>query len=266
MNNPYIESKVVKAQASYYPGMVSVYIPKDPIIRRPEGSSRSSSTYGKLENDAEAFSGETNAERSMRRTKKMISDYILCNKFDMFITLTFADNRNDIVEKRKQMRDWLKNQRNKFGKFQYLIISEFHKDKESIHFHALFSGYAGRVDQAINPKTKKPLFQRGKQVYTLPGYTLGFTNVKLLGDSDEDSAKVAFYVKKYITKDIPQSIGKQRYWVSKGLALPEIEDNPEEWYRHVKPDWETETPNGKIMRFNYGTSPLSDMFIEAHQK
>lgn len=265
LNNPYQQSILIEAQATYYPDMVSVYIPKNRILRKPETDSNMlGGSIIKEEDDSDATSDESNIERSIRRTKKRISDYVLCNPFDMFATFTFANDRQNQDRIRQQMKDWLKNQRNRNGRFQYLFVPEYHKDGESLHFHALLLNYSGTVEKAINPKTDQPLVQKGKQVYTLSGYRLGFSNVKLLGETAEDRSKVAAYIKKYITKDIPIIYAKQRYWASKGLVLPQIEDNPQHWYKHVKPDWEIETPNGKIMRFNYKTHELTDIYIDAY--
>lgn len=266
LNNPFQQALLIEAQATYYPHMVSVYLPKQPILRRPTADpKRLRGAVPKLEDDAEASTKETHYERSTRRTKKRISDYALCNAFDMFVTFTFRDDRTNNERTRQQMRDWLKNQRNRNGKFQYLLVPEFHKDGEALHFHALFNAYPGKLTRATHQATNRPILQKGKQIYTLNSYTLGFNNVKLLGQYDEDRSRVAAYIQKYITKDMPVFHGKQRYWASKGLLLPRVEDNPQEWYQYIEPDWQTETANGTILRFNHGTHPLSDMFLEAYQ-
>lgn len=265
LNNPYQTSVLVEAQAIYYPNMISVYVPKSPIIRHGAGFENPRRTaIGRLEDDADTEIKETNLERSLRRSKKLIRDYALCNDFDMFATFTFATDRQDIDKTKQRMSDWLKNQRNRNGKFRYIIVPEFHKDGVSLHFHALFGGYDGKIEQAINPKTGKQLTQNGRAVYQLSGYTLGFNNIKLLGTNIEDKQKVSSYIQKYITKDMPIFHGRQRYWASKGLTLPNVEDNPEKWYLHIKPDWSIELDHGTIMRFNVGSHPLSDIFWEAY--
>lgn len=266
LNNPFQIPIMIEAQATYYPHMVSVFIPNTPLFRRPEIDPKAiRGTLVKLEDDAEATPSEPPQERSIRRTKKRISDYALCNSFSMFVTFTFANDRQNIDAKRQQMKNWLKNQRNRNGKFQYLLVPEFHKDKSSLHFHALFNNYPGKLERALNPNTNKPVIQKGKLIYVLPEYTLGFNNVKLIGQDYEDNSRVAAYIQKYIVKDMPVFKGRQRYWSSKGLALPRIEDNPQKWYELVKPDWQTRTPNGKILRFYHGTHPLNDIYLESQQ-
>lgn len=265
LNNPYQESILVEAQATYYRDIVEIYKPKTPIVRRGQGfeSKKWASSFS-ISDDAYAPEKETNTDRSVRRSKKRIGDYVLSNDFDMFVTFTFRDNRDDVDICRRQMVTWFKNQRNRNGKFRYLIVAELHKNG-ALHFHALIGGYLGKIERAINPKTNKPLKQKGRDVYTLNGYTLGFTNAKLVGNSTEDHTRLGSYIKKYITKDLTIFPHKQRYWVSKGLTLPLVEDNPELWYLHVTPDWSKELPNGTLMRFNLNRNSLVDMFWEDKQ-
>lgn len=264
LNNPYQLSTLVIAQATYYPNMISIYVPKYEIVKHGSGYERPTrARMHRLEDDAEALEKETNLERSLRRTRKLIRDYSLCNEFDMFVTFTFATDRQDIEKSKQRMLDWLKNQRNRNGKFRYLVVPEFHKDGESLHFHALFGDYNGKIENATNTKTGEHLKQRGQYIYQISGYTLGFNNVKLLGTKHEDKTRVSSYIQKYITKDMPAFFGRQRYWVSKGMLLPYVEDNPEKWYEHLTPDWSKEFEHGTIMRFNIGKDALVDMFWEA---
>jgi hypothetical protein len=243
--------------------MVSVFIPDRPFVKHPSTDPRTYNVDADL--STEELGQETDLERSIRRTKKRIGDYILCNHFELFVTFTFAKNRQDIDQKRRQMSDWIRNQRKRNGRFDYLIIPELHKDGESLHFHALFYGYCGSIRPAINPKTNQAVRHGDKPVYTLPEYTLGFNNAQNISASPDDQLKVSAYVKKYITKDMPTFRGKQRYWASKKLALPKIQDNPEKWYELIRPDWEFEVASGKILRFKVGSHPLVDLYWEANR-
>lgn len=260
-NQNYCSSSTIFAKVTYYPHKVRVFIPTIPFSRSKDSSS--SITIDDLNDDCEN-KNELNLERSLRRTKKRISDYILCNRFELFVTFTFAENRQDVNEKRRQMSDWLKNQRNRNGKFDYLIVPEFHKDKQSLHFHALFYGYCGSIAKSINLNTGKIVTQKGQPVYTLPEYTLGFSNAKRIILSDDSSSRLSHYVKKYITKDMPIFFNKQRYWASKGLKLPKIQYNPEPWFTCFKPDWEMENDFGRIMEFNIGNNPIIDGYWSRH--
>lgn len=260
LTNPHLKPILVDAQATYYPDMVQIYVPKQSILRNPTGLRNSSGQT--LEEEAKEFAKENTQERSIRRSKKRIGDYILCNSFNLFITLTIKDDRQDSERSKQKVLNWLKNQRNRNGKFRYLVVPEFHKDGESLHFHALVGDFSGEIEHAINPKTGRPLKQRGKNVYQVKGYTLGFTNVKLINGQLSDRSKLSAYLKKYISKDMPVFKGRQRYWVSKGLELPLIEDNPDEWYLSIEPDWIRETENGTLMRFDLNKNNLADLLGE----
>lgn len=61
------------------------------------------------------------------------------------------------------------------------------------------------------------VFQNGKRVYNLTGFTAGFTNAQKL---DNDQTKAAAYLAKYITKDMLNRFNKRRYWASKNLYKP----------------------------------------------
>jgi hypothetical protein len=276
INNPYQESLLIEAQATYYPDMVQIFIPKMPIVstagkRRCETASfpgNEELEYIELSKKFDEITGvelsnidrESALERSLRRAKKRIGDYILCNDFDMFATFTVKDDRQNNERSRKKVLGWLKNQRTRNGKFRYLVVPEFHKDGTSLHFHALLGSYTGGIQQAINPKTNRPLVQKGATVFQISGYTLGFTNVKLIGTKQEDRTRLSAYLKKYITKEMPAFERKQRYWVSKGLDLPLIENNPEHWYKHVIPDWQCVFENGTLLRFDLNKNLLTDIF------
>ncbi len=281
IDNPNQSVNLIEAQATYYPNMVQVYIPKHPIVSTAGNTKKATISpfpdddaleYIELSNKFDEITNtkiaklesETDLERSLRRAKKRIGDYILCNDFDMFATFTIKDDRQNSARSRRRVLGWLKHQRTRNGKFRYIVVPEFHKDRQSLHFHALLGNYTGKVQQASNPNTNKPLVQKGVPTFQITGYTLGFTNMKYIGITQEDKTRLSAYIKKYITKDMPLFEGKQRYWVSKGLALPDIENNPEPWYRHEKPDWEYQFENGTLLRYDLNKHPLTDIFWEAN--
>ncbi len=258
LNIPQSEAQyLVHARATFYPGFVRIYIPNKPYLKLQENlelsgllsSSRSQNIYT-----------ETDTERSIRRTRKAITDYVLCNNFSLFVTFTFRDDRQDIDRCKTKMSNWLKNQRKRKGVFQYLIVPEFHKDKLSIHFHALIDGYAGDVIRAISSRTGKYLKQAGHDVFEVPSYTLGFTNAKKI--EPDGYVKVGFYLQKYITKEMPLFLNKNRYWASRGLKKPKTQDNPEHWYKVISPDREYILENGRFIEFETGKHPLVDMYVE----
>jgi hypothetical protein len=245
-------SHKVYVHATHYPNYVRLYAPNIPYERLKLGME--SVFTIKQNNYGTKTSNEDNFERSIRRTKKKISDIALCNQFDMFATFTFKDERDNIEKSKAKMANWLKNQRKRKGKFAYLIVPEFHKDGESLHFHALIKGYAGKLIEAINPRTGKSFKQKGRTVYTFASYTLGFTNVVKIENTPESHAKVSSYIRKYITKDMPAFANKNRYWSSTGLKLPRHEENPQFLRCKTTPSFTTENEHGKIYHFDISTS------------
>ena len=164
-------------------------------------------------------SGRPNPEclvESIRRSKTTLTDLTICNEFDLFVTFTFAKDRQNADLLKRRMSQWLKNEKLRHGYFQYVIVPEFHKDKKSIHFHALFKNYKGTLldsHHRIN----------NRKAYNIKSYTLGYsTAVKI-----DNIKKVSSYIRKYITKDMPKFEKKKRYWCSTKLQRPTITANPD---------------------------------------
>ena len=149
---------------------------------------------------------------SLSRTKRTISDIVLCNDFDLFATFTFdpkKNNRYDYNHCLSIMRSWL-HKRKSFDKdFAYLVIPEFHKDG-AIHFHALFSHFKGsmRDSHHFSPS--------GSPIYNITCFRSGFTTACPI----RDRAGVAKYVQKYITKDFIKRYNRRRFFCSSNLRRP----------------------------------------------
>lgn len=150
---------------------------------------------------------------SVRRSRRAISDYVRCNQFELFVTLTFDPSkvdRYDLLGTYLKMQGWLHRQSRKHDDFKYLIVPERHKDG-AIHFHALMAG----IPEDKLKKTR--VIQNNKRVYNLLSFKFGFTNVQYL---DEDIDKTTAYVCKYITKDMELISNRRRYWCSRNLRKP----------------------------------------------
>jgi hypothetical protein len=172
----------VRASAKIYPKLIKLFIPKVPYTKRLPYMEP---TIDELDNLVEDWTTrvltseqqqEDNEARSIRRTKTLISDYTLCNEFDLFATFTFSPEKSDRFNPdavKLQMANWLRNQRNRTGKFPYLIVPEFHKDGKALHFHAPFKDYKGELEDA--GRTHK-----GRQLYHFKSYTLGTSQLDLI--------------------------------------------------------------------------------------
>lgn len=213
--------------AKIYPNFVKLIEYKKFVVKQIpdlEGSNQRVRSNEPTDNTESDINYETQL-RSIRRTKTMISDLVLCNEFDMFATFTFKSDRQDIDKCKLKMSRWLQSQQKKHGKFSYLIVPEFHKDRKSVHFHAMMKNYKGILKPAKNKKTNRLIFtKKNSQVYNISSYQLGYSTVIFL----DDSKKVSSYIKKYITKDMPNLKSKQRYWSSQKLIRPETISLPQQ--------------------------------------
>lgn len=157
-------------------------------------------------------STENSLQRSVRRSRTMISDYVRCNTFDLFVTFTFSPkkvDRYDLLGTYLKMQTWLHRQSARYSDFKYVIVPERHKDG-AIHFHALIGGFDGQLK-------KTNVIQNNKRVYNITGFRFGFTNAQYL---DDDLGKTTAYLCKYITKDMELISNRRRYWCSKNLVKP----------------------------------------------
>lgn len=158
-----------------------------------------------------------------QKIRRKIRYYCQSNDFDFFWTLTFDDekvNSRDYPYAKKQLRAWLKYQRETYGKFDYIFVAELHKSGR-IHFHGITNGFNPLLIEARSPKTNRLIKKNGLQIYNAPTWKKGFSTVSKI----QDKNKTANYISKYITKDlmaIPTGYKQPRYFVSRGLQQPDI--------------------------------------------
>lgn len=194
--------------------------PADKPLSNPKAEKRTYNTEGESRKD------------NVRRAVQAVFDIALLNRFGVFLTFTVAPenlrgvDRNDPDSVRKFLCKWLNNRVQMWPDFQYLLIPEHHKDG-AIHCHALAAGVPGLVDSGTVyvPGYSKPIRRETAKrkgippeqwhtVYNVPSWTLGHsTAIPLYGES----AKVANYVVKYITKDASKIFGK--FYLAGGHGL-----------------------------------------------
>lgn len=197
--------------------------------------------------------------RSLRRTEKNLKALIRSNRFSWFMTFTFDSkytDRQDVDECKRKMNAWLKRIQKKYGKFEYVIVPEFHHDGVSIHFHALLTSYQGQVVEAINPKTGQQILKRGRPVFNFPDYRLGFTTATKILDEPDEQRKAHGYLLKYVTKSFIDFPNKRRYWPSRTLRRPPELYNPPDYYSSLEPSWEGENDYGHISHYEYANDEL----------
>ena len=212
-----MEGSLIFNTIKEYPNMIKISIYHEPI-RVFNGYKR------KRRKNPES------SDSSIRRTRTALEDLCICNNFELFCTFTFDPKRynsKSILFCRRYMTTWLHNIKNRGSKcLEYIVVPELHKSG-AIHFHALLSGYNGRLKDSKH-------CQNGRRVYNLPNWHFGFsTAVKI-----DNREAVSKYIRKYITKDMLLFPGKKRYFCSQRLIRPVKRHNsPLEFLRDCKSDF-----------------------------
>lgn len=148
-----------------------------------------------------------NVVGNIRRARDRIFDLIYLNEFQFFATFTFNPKKTDsfsVEEVMKKVKQWLDNHQKRNG-LKYVMVPEYHKSGR-IHLHMLYSG-------DLKLKSSGKWTKQGKPIYNCTSWRYGFSTVI---PCDQNRAKLAFYVSKYVTKDVKKIFGKY-YYSSQGL-------------------------------------------------
>lgn len=146
--------------------------------------------------------------QALSRSKNLIEDYILCNDFDIFFTLTFDKRRHYNYDKcYNSTLNWFKNVSRHFD-FKYLFVFEEHK-KGGLHVH----GVCNYNDYLLIEKNNNGYLSINRWLF-------GFSSC----DSILDKRKVAKYISKYITKDC-YVYNRKCFFHSRNLKKPIITEN-----------------------------------------
>ena len=181
--NRLAKPRVYQTKIKIYPdGQTELTVYKEAIVYRgsaekekfDDDDERSSFSFSEPKTDEEK---EYEKLKNLWRIKTKIKDYILSNDFNYFWTLTFKDDRYDYDLAFQKMGKWLERMRKKYGKFDYIMIPELHKDG-AIHFH----GVTGRLNALIVDSGVK---HKGSEVYNCLEWEHGFTTLTKIRDKEE---------------------------------------------------------------------------------
>lgn len=239
MNNPKLSkllkpvaeidaTELIRAKATHYTLHSRVYVPNVPYVKLLNGYEAVSPNGSTSSVD---MLNESNHERSIRRTKTKIRDICSVNVFDLFATFTFNAQKNTDSARINTLKYWIKNQKKRIGVFDYLVIAERHKNG-NLHFHGLLKDYKGKLTPAMHKG--RLIHKKGRQIFNFKSYKSGFSTVAMVDKGLKSQMTLSSYVAKYITKDTPSINGRHRYWASRGLKRPEVEENPI-WYNSLDP-------------------------------
>ncbi len=167
------------------------------------------------------------------RARKNLYDILRCNSFKWFVTLTFDRQKVDresydaVV---KKMSQWCDNRVRRNGLI-YCGVIERHKNSNGLHFHFCMNDVLNLEDSGTVkvPGKKKPILRatakkqhipesEWKTVYNITDWSYGFsTAVEVTGD--DKGARVAGYLRKYLTKGV-EKIGGRYYYSGGKLRRP----------------------------------------------
>lgn len=220
------DAGLVTHYVKIYPDRIKVILFKSPYNANPIASSNSKAPVAWLTPPNDDSNSLAN---SLQRAKTRLSDLVICNDFDLFVTFTLncracipkCDNQPCTCDKAvcvrynldyaiRTMKGWYNNFSKNYRTFPRVQVMELHKDG-GYHFHALFKEYPGNLRVWTKGKD-------GRQIYTLTSYQKGWSTAKKIYDISGASS----YIRKYLTKDMPLFPGKKRYWSSQGLKRPII--------------------------------------------
>lgn len=191
-----------------YPKEMTVYVPKVPIQR----NNLQNNSVPNKNNNAQNWTVDYIAQ-SIARTHRTLKDYILCNNFTHFFTLTISSetcDRYDDLLVQSKVSTWLNNIR-RHNSIGYIVVPERHKDG-ALHFHGLMLN-----TEPLNlfPTGRKD--RSGRIRYNTERYTLGFHDFTEI----ENLEAVSQYVRKYISKQFfDREQYKRRFWASRNLKKP----------------------------------------------
>lgn len=144
-----------------------------------------------------------NYSNTNQRRRDMIRRLACCNfnnKYDKFLTLTFAENKTDIKECNVLFKAFMRKLKNKYNSnLKYLAVIEFQK-RGAVHYHVLLT------IPYVEHKVLQDLWGNG------------FIFINAIEHVDNIGA----YVLKYITKDNKDKrlMGQKAYLTSRNLIKP----------------------------------------------
>lgn len=130
--------------------------------------------------------------------------------WETFITLTFAENEQNIESANRKFRYFVDKVRRVKKDFKYLCIPEFQK-RGAIHYH-LLTNVSTSDDKLIYSQSDNPKYKHIKY------WNLGFDSIEVIKG---DIKKIVGYISKYMTKEIDNRLfGHRRYLYSNNLDKP----------------------------------------------
>lgn len=134
------------------------------------------------------------------------------NEWQTFITLTFAENIQDVKVANNRFKYFIDKVRRVKPDLKYLCITEFQK-RGAIHYHML-SNINIKDSSLIYSQEDNPKFKHIKF------WNEGFDSIEIMKG---DVKKIIGYISKYMTKNIDNRLfSHRRYFYSQNLQQPKV--------------------------------------------
>lgn len=158
--------------------------------------------------------GMEKTKQAISRARTKIQEYIECNDFVYFVTLTINKEKYDRYDLQAYYKDfakWINNKNRSYPQnpIQYIFVPEMHEDG-AWHLHGVMKG--GFENDLQKNNFGYLDWEDYKQRF-------GFISLDLIRSKNA----TARYVSKYITKDVDRSVnqyGGHLYYCSHGLIKP----------------------------------------------
>lgn len=165
-------------------------------------------------------------DRNIIRSKLQCQRIAKANakEWKSFITLTYADNMQDIKKGKKDLSNFLDKIKKVKKDFKYIAIPEFQK-RGAVHFHLLTN---------LSLQDNDIIFQQkdNNNYYDVKYWCKGFTSVEFL---EGDIKKIVGYISKYMTEDCDHRLFMiRRYTTSQNLTKPQIDFLNIDNFRYTK--------------------------------
>ena len=181
--------------------IIEVYEYENDVLYGYQDKKKSTKGRSSVANDEDK---EKNREKVLSRARKDLRRLINCNveKYSKFLTLTFADNVQDLDYANYEFKKFIQRANYKYGiKLKYSTVIEF-QERGAIHYHCILYNLTQKID-----------VQELQDVWRH-----GFIKINSIDSVDN----VGAYVCKYMTKtDDDRLLGRKMYFNSRNLNKPQ---------------------------------------------
>lgn len=188
-------------------------------IRKGGSSRNTEGRRGKKEisDEEKAINHKNSRLRNLNNAKNNIVRIVSCNKNDLFsfITLTYAENMQDIKKSKKQLNEFFKKIKEVVPELKYLYVMEF-QERGAIHYHILCNFPINHITNKKPTDQQKEYNLKFKELYWNYGWC-DCRNLKLEGNTN-----IAKYISAYLTSDLycKDLNGCRVFGTSRNLARP----------------------------------------------